>query len=318
MKFKNQILILIKMLLSYKTYRPHLNSYATISTVHLRNLNLKNLKRLDSDIARHYSEFKMMGGSVKGFFRKIGNFGRKILNVMPGISRTLHKLTGKALEFLNSDTGKAIVDKIGKAVETGLKIPGISKVINRLPEITKKGFDGLTDIINNIKNKNPGVSFDQAKNLVHDIYNTSKEIYEDQKRAEEETKKTVDGVNEIIKQEGKQEISAGLMKSAKYLPIMGLVNPVYVKDKKGGMIPRWKKPTDLIKRYLGESAVKEYPTAMVNKYAGRLYLGGECGVSAVKTKKSGQESKDMSSQEKGGSKKSTGKTLLEKLRNNEL
>ena len=167
--------------------------------------------------------------------------------------------------------------------------------------------------------------FDFIKLLLETILRTSKEIYEDQKRAEEETKKTVDGVNEIIKEEGKQEISAGLIKSAKFLPIMGLVNPVYVKDKKGGMIPRWKKPSDLIKRYLGERALKEYPTAAVNKYAGRLYLGGKCGkVKNVRpqfvAEKSGQEPKDMSSQEKGGSKKikSNGKSLLEKLRNNEL
>ena len=315
------------MILSYRLYRPHLNSYATISTIHLRNLNVKNLKRLDSDLAKKYKDFKMMGGSLKTFFKKVGNFGRKVLSTMPRISRVLHKITGKALDFLNSDTGKAIVNTVGKAVETGLHLPGLSKVINRIPEVAKKGFDGLTDIINNIKKQNPGVSMEQAKDLVQNIYNTSKEIYKDyqddkqkaEQKALEETKKTVDGVNEIVKDEGKQEISAGLLKAAKYLPLMSLVNPVYVEDKKGGMIPKFKKPSNLIKKYLGEQAVKEYPTAAVNKYAGRLYLAGQCGKpkglpNPLAVAKG--ESQDMKNGT--GVKKSKGKSLLEKLRNNEL
>ena len=142
------------MILSYKLYRPHVNSYATMSTIHLRNLNVKNLKRLDSNLANKYKDYKIMGGSLKSFFGKIGSFGRKVFNSLPSFSKKLHSLTGKALDFLNSDTGKSIINSIGQAVETGIKVPGLSKVINRLPEIAKKGFDGLTEIIENIKNKN--------------------------------------------------------------------------------------------------------------------------------------------------------------------
>ena len=44
------------------------------------------------------------------------------------------------------------------------------------------------------------------------------------------------------------------------------------------------KPTELIKKYVpnGPIAVKEYPTAAIKKYAGRLFLAGQCGTSAIK------------------------------------
>lgn len=265
-------------------YTPRLDEYSRIATTNLRNLNVKKLKMIDPELAKTYCQYKLMGGSIKSFFQRIGNTAKKILNVMPQVSRTLHTLTGHALNFLNSPVGKSIIDKLGKAAEAGLKMPGLAKIINKIPEVAKKGFDGLTEIINNVKNKT-GVPLDQAKNLVQDIYNTSKEIYkdyqDDKQKALEETKKISEKVGDIIKEEG---VSAGLMKSAKYLPLMRLVNPVYTKKSKdGGMInlpvPRFKKPSDLIRKYISEQAVKDYPTAAVNKYAGRLYLGGSgmCG-----------------------------------------
>lgn len=343
-----------------KLYKPHLNSYHSISTVHLRNLNIKNLKRLDSRLAKNYADYKRMGGgSLKSFLGKVGRFGRKVLNAMPAISRKLHALTGKALTWLNTDTGKAIVDKLAKAAETGLKLPGISNIIKKIPEVAKEGFDRLTEIVQGIKEKNPGVSVEQATQLVKDIYNTSKNIYNEyqdsKKKAEEETAKIADKLSDVIKEEGKQEISAGLMKAGKYLPLFSLVNPVYVKKSKdGGMIklpvPKFKKPSDLIKKYISEQAVKDYPTAAVNKYAGRLYLAGMCGptpenepraMATVKGSKSGRlylggedEIQNVDNKFKKGIKQSPeteksfsagkskgsskGKSLLDKLRNGEL
>lgn len=331
------------MLINDKHYRPHLGSYHALSTVHLRNLNLKYLKRLDSGLAKNYSDYKMMGGSLKSFFGKIGKFGRKVLSSMPAISKALHSITGKALNFLTSDTGKAIVDKIGTAINSA--IPGLGTVIKQGVPLLKKGYDGLTELINNIHNQNPGVSIDQATQLVKDIYNTSQNIYKDykddrqkaqdqkeseQKTAEqkalEQTKEITDKVNDIIKDEGKQEISAGLLKSAKYLPLFTLVNPVYTKKSKdGGMvkldIPIFKKPTELIKKYVpnGPIAVKEYPTAAIKKYAGRLFLAGQCGTSATKNDSGrlylGGLPNPLTKTE---APKPKGKTLLDKLRKNEL
>ena len=235
-------------------------------------------------MARYYADAKMMGGSFKSFVSKIGNFGKKILKTMPRISKMLHTFTGKALTWLNSDTGKAIVDKLAKAAEAGLKLPGLSQIINKLPSVAKEGFDRLTEIVTNIKEQNPGVTLDQAKNLVQDIYNTSKNIYQDykdsQKKAEEKTAEIADKVSNMIKEDGKQEISAGLLKSAKYLPLFELCQPVYTKkSKSGGMIslnvPYYKKPSDLIKRFVPNPALalKEYPVC-AGKIAGRLYLVG--------------------------------------------
>ena len=265
-------------------YRPHINDYDRISSTNLRNFNLKNLKKIDPRMARYYADAKMMGGSFKSFVSKIGNFGKKILKTMPRISKMLHTFTGKALTWLNSDTGKAIVDKLAKAAEAGLKLPGLSQIINKLPSVAKEGFDRLTEIVTNIKEQNPGVTLDQAKNLVQDIYNTSTNIYQDykdsQKKAEEKTAEIADKVSNMIKEDGKQEISAGLLKSAKYLPLFELCQPVYTKkSKSGGMIslnvPYYKKPSDLIKRFVPNPALalKEYPVC-AGKIAGRLYLGG--------------------------------------------
>lgn len=321
------------MLINDKHYRPHLGSYHALSTVHLRNLNLKYLKRLDSGLAKNYSDYKMMGGSLKSFFGKIGKFGRKVLSSMPAISKALHTITGKALNFLTSDTGKSIVDKIGNAINSA--IPGLGTVIKQGVPLLKKGYDGLTELINNIHNQNPGVSIDQATQLVKDIYNTSQNIYKDYKddkqkaeeKALEQTKEITNKVNDIIKEEGKQEISAGLLKSAKYLPLFTLINPVYTKKSKdGGMvkldIPVFKKPTELIKKFVpnGPVAVKEYPTAAIKKYAGRLFLSGECGTSAIKNNDSGRLYLGglPNPLTKTEAPKPKGKSLLDKLRKNEL
>ena len=314
-------------------YTPRLDEYSRIATTNLRNLNVKKLKMIDPELAKTYCQYKLMGGSIKSFFQRIGNTAKKILNVMPQVSRTLHTLTGHALNFLNSPMGKSIIDKLGKAAEAGLKMPGLAKIINKIPEVAKKGFDGLTEIINNVKNKT-GVPLDQAKNLVQDIYNTSKEIYkdyqDDKQKALEETKKISEKVGDIIKEEGKAEVSAGLMKSAKYLPLMRLVNPVYTKKSKdGGMInlpvPRFKKPSDLIRKYISEQAVKDYPTAAVNKYAGRLYLGGSgmCGPTPKGLKNPLAKNTESGRLYLGGSKssksESTNKSnLLDKLRKGKL
>lgn len=323
------------MLINDKHFRPHLSSYYSFTDANLRNLNLKYLKQLDSNLSRNYAEYKMMGGSIKSFFQKVNNFGKKVLSAMPRVSKVLHNVTGKVLNALNTPTGKAIVDKIGDMVN-GVA-PGVGTIIKRIPEVAKKGYDGLTDIINKIHEHAPQVSIEQATNLVKDIYNTSKNIYTDykdekqkadekkkedeknkeelNKKALEETKDIAEKLTDVIKEE-KGEVSAGLMKSAKYLPIMRLVNPVYTKkSKEGGMIdlpiPRYTKPSTLIKRYLGEEANKNYPTAAVNKYAGRLFLAGKC---SGRLYLAGKDEKEPTTRKTG----LKGKSLLDKLRNDEL
>ena len=256
------------------------NNYITpglrVSFIHsLHNdkaYSIKNLRKIDERLARDYSQTQLYGGSFKSFWKKVSNIGKKVLNAPAQIASKIYPHMKKGIDFLaKNETAQSIINSIPQAG------PIISEGVKQLSKIT----DTTDKIIENIKNKNPGVAFNEAKNLVTNVRDAVKDVSDKANISEEQKQKIKDNADKVynalpslIKTEGLEKVE----KAAGYLPFLDSATMKITErtGKNGGVLKpkiRFTKPkiitqhADIFKKY----KIPDYNPEVVGAVGGALF-----------------------------------------------
>lgn len=256
------------------------NNYITpglrVSFIHsLHNdkaYSIKNLRKIDERLARDYSQTQLYGGSFKSFWKKVSSIGKKVLNAPAQIASKIYPYMKKGIDFLaKNDTAQTLIKSIPKAG------PIISEGVKQLSKIT----DTTDKIIESIRNKNPGIAFNEAKNLVTNVRDAVKDVSdkanisdEQKQKIKDNTDKVYNALPSLIKSEGFEKVE----KAAGYLPFLDAATMKVTErtSKKGGVLKpkiRFTKPriitqhADIFKKY----KFPEYNPEVVGTVGGALF-----------------------------------------------
>ena len=283
------------MYIDHVSRRPSIREANRIETVHAKNVNIKKLKMLDKQAAKEFTNGKYHGGRLylgKGFgswlkrsFNKVKRFAKTAFNKV--IKPAYQKVVKPGLDFLTkNEVGKNIMSGVSNVIGSAVSAipvvgpvagPVVSKtlptVLNSVDDIATAG----EKIVQSIRDKNPQVSVQQAK----DIYNTIKKTYntlnDEAKKAKAEQMKTIEQkLPETIKAEGFEAV----MKAAPFLPVVDLTTLKEEQSEgRGGKL----KTTYKIRKPTGADKLGKYSAPIVARVSGRMFLGngflkaGECG-----------------------------------------
>lgn len=233
-----------------------------------QHYNIKSLKKLDKDLAKTYTNTKYYGGSLKSFFKKVGRFTKNVLNAPAKIASKIYPWMKKGIDALDkNDTAKKLLEKVP------IVGPALPAVVHGLKDIT----DNVDVLIKNIKEKNPGASVQQIKEIIKKITGTFNEVKdkipeEDKKIIKDNVDKVLKHLPDIIKKEGVAKVD----KAAGYLPYL---DKSTMKNEertgKGGRVLapkiRFTKPTIINKYKEVFSKLPPYDAKAVGEVGGALY-----------------------------------------------
>lgn len=279
-----------------------------------RHYNIKSLKNIDKDLARTYTNTKYYGGSLKSFWNKVKKFGKKVINAPAQIASKIYPYMKKGIDFLSKNqTAKNIINsipKVGPAINVGLD--GLSKIT-----------DGVDKIIDNIKNKNPAINMNQAKDLLNNIKTTVDNVVDKAPITEEQKKKFRENEQKVykylpdaIKTEGLDKVN----KAAGYLPFLD-TSTLTVKEKVGkggnilGNIYRYKKPMLITKHQELFKHLPKYDPEAVGKVGGKIFGNKKtegCGTSG---RSRASDSKSGRTKLSGGSDDDLRQSIINRLKN---
>lgn len=256
------------------------NNYITpglrVSFIHsLHNdkaYSIKNLRKIDERLARDYSQTQLYGGSFKSFWKKVSSIGKKVLNAPAQIASKVYPYMKKGIDFLaKNDTAQTLIKSIPKAG------PIISEGVKQLSKIT----DTTDKIIESIRNKNPSIAVNEAKNLVTNVRDAVKDVSDKANISDEQKQKIKDNADKVynalpslIKSEGFEKVE----KAAGYLPFLDAATMKITErtGKNGGVLKpkiRFTKPriitqhADIFKKY----KIPDYNPEVVGTVGGALF-----------------------------------------------
>lgn len=273
------------MYIDHISRRPSIREATRFETVQAKNVNIKKLKMLDKNSGEAVQRAKYHGGRLylgKGFgswlkrnFRRVGNFAKSAFNKV--IKPTYSKIIKPGLNFLTkTELGKQITDAGSKIIGSAVSaIPVVGPiagpvVANTLPTVVNAA-DSVTsaaeNIVKGIKEKNPQVTTQQAKDIVKTIQTTYNTLKDEAKAVkEEQTKKALEALPDTIKAEGFEAVA----KAAPFLPLIDLTTLKVDTSQKGGKIKQVYK----VRKPSGCAGLKYSPT-IVARVAGRMFMAGK-------------------------------------------
>lgn len=299
--------------------------------------NIKELGKVNKNLAREYVNAKVYGAGLGDFWRKAKKGLKKFFTSALKIAKPIMKGAQKALKFVaNNETLQNVIEKVGNAVGPAIKVPGLGTIIKTGVKAADKVADGIENIINAIVKKNPSLTVEEAKKVVNTIKDTVEDYKkqhaneEEKKKLDENTKKVMKGLPDAISEHGIKKVQ----EAAGYLPF---IDPSTITQKsrtgKGGRILkpsiRVVKPKVLTQYkdfFEKVRKLQPYKADVVGPVAGRIYLGsagrvyiggGEdsgnegCGINKIQSK---PKMKSISKSE-GGDAKSALQRLKAKLNN---
>lgn len=279
---------------------PSMRTLYHLNTTKLTRVNPKMIGRVyGKDSQKSFMEGKRRGGSLKSFFKKVGSkIGR--------IGKKIYTGVKKGVDWLqNTDTGKKVKDAVKKVLTTVVPYipavgpaiaPFIDPAIDGTLKVVDEGTKLFDKLVEDVKNKNPGASVDDIKNIVNQVKNTYNTVKDSKivdkvsealkNRTEQNIKDISKNLPDVVKAEG----VADLIKVAKYLPLLDKSTiKTEEKQKKGGSIStvyKIRKPGKEIRMILGDKADREYSPLKVARVAGKIYLGGRFRLDGGETKNS--------------------------------
>lgn len=269
-----------------------------------RHYNIKSLKKIDKDLARTYTNTKYYGGSLKSFFKKVGNFAKKVLNAPAKIASKIYPWMKKGIDKLDSNSTV-------KNLLTSVPIvgPAIPAAIHGLKDIT----DNVDVLIKNIQEKNPGASVQQIKEIIRKITGTFNDVKdkipeEDKKIIKNNVDKVLKHLPDLIKKEGVAKVD----KAAGYLPFLdGSTMKTEEREGKGGRVLapkiRFMKPLIINKHKDVFSKLPAYDAKAVGEVGGALFSapkkGKECGEVTTPAAKVGSGRVALAGEKKEGVKR---------------
>lgn len=274
------------MYIDHVNRRPSIREANRIETVQAKNVNIKKLKMLDKQAAKAFNSAKYHGGRLflaKGFgswfknsFNKLRNYTKTAFNKV--IKPAYQKVIKPGLDYLTkNEAGKKILSGVSSVIGSAVSaIPVVGPIAgpvvsNTLPSVLNSVDDIATageKIVQSIKDKNPQITVQQAKDIYNTIKNTYNTLNDEAKKAKAEQMKTIEkNLPETIKAEGFEAV----MKAAPFLPIVDLST---LKEEqqagKGGRI----KTVYKIRKPAGADKLGKYSAPIVARVSGRLFLGG--------------------------------------------
>lgn len=248
------------------------NNYMTqglrISFIHSLNndkcYHTKRLRKIDDRLARDYTQTQLYGGSLKSFWGKIKNIGKHVINSAINTTKNMYKPVKWIIKNVNkSDAIKGLITKVGNTAGPAIGVPGLGTMITTGIQSADKITDGIENVVNNIKNKNPALALKDIKSVVTNIKDTVSDVTNASNMSDEQKKKVNDNVNKVynalpsvIKEEGLEKVQ----KAAGYIPFLDSATMKITErtGKKGGVLKpkiRFTKPAiitknaDIFKKY---------------------------------------------------------------------
>lgn len=274
------------MYIDHVSRRPSIREANRIETVQAKNVNIKKLKMLDKQAAKEFTNGKYHGGRLylgKGFgswlkksFNKVKRFAKNAFNKV--IKPAYQKIVKPGLDFLTkNEVGKSITSSVSSVIGSAVSaIPVVGPVAgpivsNTLPSVLNSVDDVATaaeKIVQSIREKNPQVSVQQAKEIYNTIKNTYNTLNDEAKKAKAEQMKTIEQkLPDTIKAEGFEAV----MKAAPFLPIVDLTTLKEEQSEgRGGRI----KTVFKIRKPTGADKIAKYSAPIVARVSGRMFLGG--------------------------------------------
>lgn len=246
--------------------------------------NIKELGKVNKNLAREYVNAKVYGAGLGDFWRKAKKGLKKFFTSALKIAKPIMKGAQKALKFVaNNETLQNVIEKVGNAVGPAIKVPGLGTIIKTGVKAADKVADGIENIINAIVKKNPSLTVEEAKKVVNTIKDTVEDYKkqhaneEEKKKLDENTKKVMKGLPDAISEHGIKKVQ----EAAGYLPF---IDPSTITQKsrtgKGGRILkpsiRVIKPKVLTQYkdfFEKVRKLQPYKADVVGPVAGRIYLG---------------------------------------------
>lgn len=239
-----------------------------ISFIHSLNndkgYHIKRLRKIDDRLARDYTQTQLYGGSLKSFWGKIKNIGKHVINSAINTTKNMYKPVKWIIKNVNkSDAIKGLITKVGNTAGPAIGVPGLGTMITTGIQSADKITDGIENVVNNIKNKNPALALKDIKSVVTNIKDTVSDVTNASNMSDEQKKKVNDNVNKVynalpsvIKEEGLEKVQ----KAAGYIPFLDSATMKITErtSKKGGVLKpkiRFTKPKiitekkDIFKKY---------------------------------------------------------------------
>lgn len=208
-----------------------------------RHYSIKQIRNIDKNLARTYTNAKYYGGSLKSFWNKVKRFGKHIINSAINTTRNMYKPAKWIINKLaNSKTAESVINGVGNAVGAAVGVPGLGAMINTGLKSADTISDSIENIIKNIMNKNPNLTFEEVKKLINKVKTTTENVVNSTNISQEEKDKVKENVNKIynklpdvIKTEGFKKVD----EAAGYLPVVDFSSLTEKELKgKGGAIKR--------------------------------------------------------------------------------
>lgn len=294
------------MLVDYRIPKMPMREVNARQNVHINNYNMKRLKKANHTLAKDYVAIKYKGGSIKQFGTKLKKFGQRVGRV----ASKVYKVAKKGLKWVKDHpVVQGAIGAVGNALGTAVGVPGLGTIVNTGINAADSITDAGEKVVKAIRDKNPDVTVDEAKNLYKTVRDSYDKIKSDLPHKEKQQQQIESKLPDAVKAEGFKKV----MSAAKYLPLLD-VDKVKTTETKGGAIKKtFTKPTALINKYLGANGGAGWKAADVNAVGGRIFLGnqamssGRVGLSG-KCKEAGKvkvDTKDYS--------KKAGSPLMDKL-----
>lgn len=255
-----------------------------------RHYKIKELKRIDKNLARTYTNTKYYGGSLKSFWQKVKGFGKRVLTSFINANKIFFNAGKKLLDFSRKPGVKKIIDNVGNAIGKVVGVPTMGSIINAGLDGAKTATDGLSAVIEAIKAKNPSLALNEIKGLIQKVKDTVSDAVNkiemtpaEKEQLEKNKDKVLNKLPDVIKNFGFAKVD----KAAGYLPFLDV--KTYSETErtgKGGRVlkPRYRfvKPKIITLHKDIFSKLPTYDPDIVGEVGGRVYLGssGRCGTTA--------------------------------------
>jgi hypothetical protein len=243
-----------------------------------RHYSIKQIRNIDKNLARTYTNAKYYGGSLKSFWNKVKKFGKRVISSAVNTTRQMYKPAKWIINKLaNSKTAESVINGIGNAVGSAVGVPGLGAIINTGLKSADTITDSIENIIKNIMDKNPSLTIQEIKNLINKVKTTTENVVNSTNISQEEKDKVKENVNKIynklpdvIKSEGIKKVD----EAAGYLPVVDFSSLTEKELKgKGGAIRREYrviKPILIAKHKELFNGLPAYKAASVGSVAGAI------------------------------------------------
>lgn len=211
-----------------------------------RHYSIKQIRNIDKNLARTYTNAKYYGGSLKSFWNKVKKFGKRVISSAVNTTRQMYKPAKWIINKLaNSKTAESVINGIGNAVGSAVGVPGLGAIINTGLKSADTITDSIENIIKNIMDKNPSLTIQEIKNLINKVKTTTENVVNSTNISQEEKDKVKENVNKIynklpdvIKSEGFKKVD----EAAGYLPVVDFstLKQKELKGKGGVIHPKYR------------------------------------------------------------------------------